>query len=240
MSAEKISTLTPPDAERARDPLYHYTLLFLAFLQGLFKQREEGNFRYSDDEELTEIVIADQITATKETVPRIITARGPAQIIPLVLDDMVKKNSLIDSRKRTVLVGIPMTFNCIAKLGTEAQELTFFIAHNIWAHRILLQRWGIHRIDKNFSISPETPTGAIFAPEIVPEGVMISLVVQFMIRWTSTMTPNNAPMVREIDTYIRNKIGTPADRLSNPHPDDLSPIRYTDPSLVKLISDKKL
>lgn len=236
MASDKIVTQTPPDAERVRDPLYYYTLLFLAFIQGLFKNRSEGSFKYSEDEELTEIVIADQITNTKETVPRIITARGPAQIIPIALDDMVTKKSRIDERKRTVLISIPMTFNCIAKIGVEAQEITFFLAHNIWAHRVLLQKWGIHRIDKNFSMSPETPTGAVFAPEVVPEGVMLSLVVPFIIRWTSTMVPNNHPKLREIDSYIRTKIGTPQDRLKNPNNDDISKMVLTDPSLIKIIA----
>jgi len=208
MASEKLLTQNTPQAlERWRDPLYYFTLLYLSFLQGIFKQREEGNYRWSEDEELTEIIIADQVTNVKETVPRIITARGPAQFMQLFCDDMVTRQLKRDERKRTALISIPMTFSIIAKIGVETQELAFFTAHNIWAHRILLQQHGIHKIDRNFSMSPETPTNAIFAPEVVPEGVMISLVVPFYIRWTSTMVPNDAPKLHDIETYLRTRLG---------------------------------
>ena len=206
MPAETILTRDFPEIPRERDPLFYFTLLFLSFIQGLFKQRPEGEYKYSEDENITEIIIADQVTAAKETVPRIITARGPANYITLFCDDMVKRSLKKDERKRTSLLSIPMTINCIAKLGIEAQELAFFIAHNIWSHRVLLQQHGIHKIDRNFSISPETPTDAIFAPSVVPEGIMVSLVVPFIVRWTVTTVPNNAPKLREIDNYITKKL----------------------------------
>jgi len=206
MAAEVILTRDFPDIPRERDPLFFFTLLFLSFIQGLFKQRPEGEYKYSEDENITEIIIADQVTAAKETVPRIITARGPANYMTLFCDDMVKRSMRTDERKRTSLISIPMTINCISKMGVEAQELAFFIAHNIWSHRILLQQHGIHKIDRNFSISPETPTDAIFAPSVVPEGIMVSLIVPFYVRWTVTTVPNNAPKLREIDNYIKNKL----------------------------------
>ena len=206
MPAETILTRDFPEIPRERDPLFYFTLLFLSFIQGLFKQRPEGEYKYSEDENITEIIIADQVTAAKETVPRIITARGPASYITLFCDDMVKRSLKKDERKRTSLISIPMTINCIAKLGIEAQELAFFIAHNIWSHRVLLQQHGIHKIDRNFSISPETPTDAIFAPSVVPEGIMVSLIVPFIVRWTVTTVPNNAPKLREIDNYITKKL----------------------------------
>ena len=207
MASERLLTQTPPlTSERWKDPLYYFTLLFLSFLQGLFKQREEGRYRWSEDAELTEIIIADQITNTKETVPRIITARGPAQFITIACDDMLSKSFRTDERKRLALISVPMTFNVIAKIGLEAQELAFFVADNIWEHRILLQQHGIHKIDRNFSISPETPTGAVFAPEVVPEGVMVSVVVPFIVRWKSTTVPNDAPKLHEITTYLKEKL----------------------------------
>lgn len=236
MPSDKLLTQIPPDAERARDPFYYYTLLFLAFLQGLFKHRPEGSYQYSDDEELTEIVIADQITNQKESVPRVITARGPAQTIPIALDDVVSKNNRIDERKRVILIGIPMTFNCIAKIGTEAQEIAHFIAHNVLAHRILLQRWGIHKVDKNIAMSPETPTNTIFQPEVVPEGVMVTVVVQIVIRWKTITAPNNSPMVRQIDAYMKSKIGSPTDRFVKPHNDDLAAIDHNSQELHKLMA----
>lgn len=227
MASEKLLTqITPQQLERWRDPLYYFTLLWLSFLQGLFKERDEGSYKWSDDDELTEIVIADQITNVKETVPRIITARGPAQFVTLFCDDMVRRSLKKNERKRTALISMPMTFNIIAKIGVEAQELAFFTAHNIWAHRVLLQQHGIHKIDRNFSMSPETPTGAIFAPEVVPEGVMVSLIVPFFVRWTVTTAPNDAPKLHELDTFIRNRFQPP--NLENPAKEVLTVVNPLD------------
>jgi hypothetical protein len=236
MASEKLLTQIPPVPERWRDPLYYFTLLFLAFLQGIFKNREEGSYKWSEDEELTEIVIADQITNFKETVPRVITARGPIQFIQLFCDDMVTRKLTKNERKRTSLISIPMTINVIAKIGIETQELAFFIAHNIWAHRILLQQHGIHKIDRNFSISPETPTGAVFAPEVVPEGVMISIIVPFIVRWTSTMVPNDAPMLHSIDSFLRTRLGPSIDKPEKDLIDKINPLEIPTPNAVEILT----
>ncbi len=207
MSSEVIPTRTAFKVERPRDPLYYFTAIFLSFLQGLFKQRPEGSYKYSEDENLTEIIISDQVSNTKETVPRIIAARGPSQIMTMFMDDMTSLSMKTEERKRTSLISIPMTINCIAKIGPEAQELAFFVAHNIWAHRFLLNQWGIHKIDRNFSISPESPTEAIFAPSVVPEGIMVTVVVPFIVRWTVITTPNNNPKVRELENHMKSQLG---------------------------------
>jgi len=229
MSSEVIVTRPAILVERENDPLYYFTALFLSFIQGIFKQRPEGSYKYSEDENLTEIVITDQVSNTKETVPRVITVRGPAQFMTMFTDDMTSMSMKTDERKRTALISIPMTINCIAKIGPEAQELAFFVSHNIWSHRILLQQFGIHKIDRNFSLSPETPTEAIFAPSVVPEGVMVSIIVPFIIRWTVVTKPNNNPKVRELDIFMRTQLepflnGKP----SNTPPIDNSVISYKD------------
>lgn len=207
MAAETILTRNFPDIKRESDPLFYFTLLFLSFIQGLFKLRPSGSYKFSEDEQLTEIIIADQVTAAKETVPRIITARGPAQFMTMFCDDMTRRSMKTDERKRTSLLSIPMTINCIAKSANEAQELAFFVAHNIWTHRILLQQHGIHKIDRNITLSPETPTDAIFAPAVVPEGIMVSVVVPFIVRWTVITYPNDSPKTRQIDSFMRQKLG---------------------------------
>ena len=82
-----MSGLVEPHG-RGEDPLFHYTRIYLLFLQGLFQQFPEGSYRWSDDERLSEIVITDQVPIPRERVeqrPAIVAMRGPTQFANLSL-----------------------------------------------------------------------------------------------------------------------------------------------------------
>ena len=91
--------------DRNRDHLKYYTMLFIAFLQGYFKQNDQGQFRWSDDLEQTEIVICDQdADLTDKYLPRIVTVRGPSSPLPMWFGDEGEPyTNATGAKKRTIL-----------------------------------------------------------------------------------------------------------------------------------------
>lgn len=202
-----IHEIIAPPLERHTDPLFYYTKLFIVFLQGIFKNRDEGDFKFNEDANTTEILIADQANGFTDTnQPRIITARGPVSMLPLYMNDMVTRDNL-QIKKRTILVQTSMTFNVIAKFGLEAQKIAWIVAHALSDYYLTLQQFGIHKVFRSITVSPETPSGAVFSPEVVPEGVLIQVTVPYVIRWTITQSPTDKFAARELNTYIKNKTG---------------------------------
>src|SRR3954463_8520027 len=206
MSAEAQAPGLPDPVGRGEEPLYHYTRIYLLFLQGLFKQFATGNYRWSDDETLSEIAITDQVPIPKDVIekrPAIVTMRGPAQFANLSLDQMRKVNARTGMKERTDLIGCTMSLNCIAKQGVEAQRIGWIVMRHLRTFKEMIQRTGFHKIADELSMSPESPPGALIAGEGDPEAVMVTVYSPFFVQWTEEVTPLYAPIAQVIQAHLR-------------------------------------
>ena len=197
--------------DRNRDHLKYYTMLFIAFLQGYFKQNDQGQFRWSDDLEQTEIVICDQdADLTDKYLPRIVTVRGPSSPLPMWFGDEGEPyNNATGAKKRTILIQSSITFHCIAVTGLEAQQLAYRVYRAIHEYYMTLQRFGIHKVIRSMQISPETPANAVFSPEVISEGRLIMVTVPFIYRNTIVSTPSNFAAARELSLHMQISMTTP-------------------------------
>src|SRR4051812_30766259 len=124
------------------DPLYHYTRLFVRFLQVVFESFPKGSYHWSLDESNTDITISDQATIARDTVekrPAILVARGPVAYGNLSLDQFAGphfkkgedgKPELVPNmdyksgrRRHTDLCSGSVSFNCLSKEGIEAGRI---------------------------------------------------------------------------------------------------------------------
>jgi hypothetical protein len=198
---------------RGEEPLYHFTRIYLLFLQGLFKQFPEGSYRWSDDEKLSEICITDQVPIPRARIeqrPAIVAMRGPAQFGNTSLDQMRNVDSHTGMKERTDLVACTMSLNCIAKMGPEAQRIAWIVMSNIREMKILLQRAGMHKVGDDVSMNPETPPGAMMQGEGDPEFVMVTVHSPFFFQWTVKSTPADAIKLREIQVHLNSALLPPA------------------------------
>lgn len=205
MSAERIGAGQPEPQGRGEDPLFHFTRLFILFLQGLFKQFPEGSYRWSEDEQLSELVITDQVPVPRDRIeqrPAIITMRGPAQFSNLSLDQMRTVDDKTGMKERSDLVACTMSINCIAKQGLEAQRLGWAVMSNIRNFKTLLQRAGLHKVGDEISVGPESSPGSLISPEPDPEMAMVTVQIPCFFQWTVKMTPLDAVNLREIEMHM--------------------------------------
>jgi hypothetical protein len=206
MTTEHITTGLPEPQGRGEDPLYHFTRIYLLFLQGLFKQFPEGSYRWSPDTNgNSEIMITDQIPIPRDEVerrPHIVTMRGPAQFANLSHDNMRTVDDRTGMKERTDLVSCTMSINCMAKLGVEAQRLAWIVMSNIRNFKTLLQRAGFHKLGDELSIGPESTPGSLVSPEVDSEMAMVTVQSPFFFQWTVRTTPLDAPSLRVIEQHM--------------------------------------
>lgn len=194
-----------PDG-RGEDPLFHYTRIYLLFLQGLFKQFPPGCYRWAENEEDSEVMITDQAPIPRDRIeqrPAIITMRGPAQFANMSLDNMRDVNAKTGEKERTDLVACTMTINCLAKAGLEAQRIAWIVMRHLRTFKTLIQRSGVHKIGDSVSVGPESPSGSLVQPE--PDSELVNVVVQspFFFQWTERVVPTDAPLVQNIEAHMR-------------------------------------
>lgn len=143
------------------DPLYHSTRVLLGFTQGLFKILPKGHYRWSPNMEETEIIITDQDAITAESVahtPAILTIQGQASFMNVAMHSRETVNISTGNQVHRDVVTTSITFNCISRNGVEASRLAWFLASQIKALRVFLQRNGpFVRIGHDVIIGAEQP-----------------------------------------------------------------------------------
>ncbi len=207
MSADAIAPGLPPEPGLGEEPLSHFARVYALFCQGLFQQRPAGDYKWSDDDHISEIFVTDQVPIPRDNIerrPAIVTMRGQAQWGNTSLDQMRTVDARTGAKERTDLVACTMTLNCIAKMGTEAQRIAWILMRHLRDFRVMLQRvGGFHQVADNISVGPESPPGAIIAGEGDIEAVMVSVYSPFYFQWTERVTPLTAPSAQSIEAHLR-------------------------------------
>lgn len=212
MTAERSSVPGVPDPQGlGEDPYLYYTKVYLSYLQGLFRQFPSGSWKWSDNEEDTEIMITDQAPVPRDRIeqrPAIVTMRGPAQFAGMTLDQLRSVDRRTGAREHTDIVACTMTINCIAKGGLEAQRLGWIVQRHLGIAngKRLLQKYKIFKIADNIGLSGETPPGALVAPEPTPEMVNVCVSSPFFFQWTERVTPLDAPAFEAAEMYMQTAL----------------------------------
>ena len=131
------------------------------------------------------------------------TMRGPAQFANIALDQLREQDGTTGEREHTDLVSSTMAINCMSKVGLEAQRIAWIVMRFLRTFKRLLQRTGgFHQVGERVTVGPETPPGALVAPEADSELVNVIVHSPFFFQWTERVTPTNAQLVQSIEASI--------------------------------------
>ena len=147
------------------DPMYFATRTLVGFTQGLFNQLPPGQYHWSSDPDETEIVITDAMPITIESLsmrPAIITMQGQAGFLNSTMRSLEGINVGTGHHVFRDIIQGSATFNCVSRNGVEASRLAWFVASQIKALRVFLQRHGpFVRIGHDVNILGEQPAGLL-------------------------------------------------------------------------------
>jgi hypothetical protein len=167
MSTEKLTERLPErvQEERDEDPLSHAARTYLYFLRVLFESRPAGYYRWTEDNETTEVLIADQGPVGIEVmdrIPAVISERGDFSFSAIALDQHRFTNPTTGDREHADLLSGNMVIHCVAREGLEATRLACIVARGIIRfRRELTILGGFHEIRPNVVIGRESPAGAL-------------------------------------------------------------------------------
>jgi hypothetical protein len=213
MSDGKIQTGPPQPQGVGEDPLFHFTKVFVRFLQIIFSTFESGSFKWQPDLELTDIIIADQgqlARAVTEKRPAIICMRGPASWSNVAIDQLVKYDITTGTRSHTDLIASSMIYNCIGSEGLEAQRIAWISSYATRVLKRNLMRAGLHRVGENIEMGPEEDTGALNV-DSDKESPLVRVSVPFFFQDSWTVAPVDKLLLNDLNFKLTSEVNYPAE-----------------------------
>lgn len=211
MSGEKIPDRDPQDPKESfvEDPLGHVSRSYLFFLQRLFSAFPAGNYRWTDDDETTEIVFSDQEALEPSLlgrVPGVVAVRGPFSWANLGMDQMMTRNVRTGASTHTDLMMGSMTLNVISDKGTVATKLAGIIHSGLCYFRNQLIRiGGFHHVGVDPAISPEQPAGGLVLGDSDHDFVVVSVQSSVHLQRTWSMELLDADILEAVNADLQAK-----------------------------------
>ncbi len=201
-----------PETSFQYNPLTHVRVLFVRFIQGLFRAAPVGSYRYSDDPELTEIYVADEgeiDAAVVERMPAVSLVRGPVQFFSLGIDDLEKYDFATGKKTKGILLPGTMTINVCAKVSLESEAVAFIIADHLWLLRDLMMQQGFFEIGRGIQIGSPSSAGSIIANDMGKEMYCTPVSVPYQFSRLSSFTPLGREIIKSIEQCLTVRPGAP-------------------------------
>lgn len=206
VGSSKVQTSSPLGTDEVsawgENPLFHVTRLCISFLQNLFKQAPDGEFRWDQDRQITQLVVTDELPLHSEQVnkrPAIVTVRSPVQWQGVGLEQRRDESLRTGARVHTDLISGHMTFNCLSRVKVEAEQLGWLVARHLWILHRLFMKVGFHKMGHRVQILSATPAGALISGDTEGEIHNVPVISPYEFQWTERITPLNLDMLNEVE-----------------------------------------
>lgn len=212
MSDAKISSGVPQPQGVGEDPLFHYTRLFVRFLQVVFSTFEKGAYRWEPDLELTDIVISDQGVFGNSVVekrPSIVCMRGGASWSNVSMDQFKSFDFKTGTRSHTDLIASSMVYHCMSREGLEAQRIAWIAAYATRVLKRNLMRAGLHRVGENVDMGPESDAGSLLG-DSGKELQLVSVSVPFFFQDSYSIAPVDNLLLKDLNLRLTSEVNSPA------------------------------
>lgn len=195
-----------PESSFKYNPLMHIRVLFVRFIQGLFSYAPEGNYRWTSDDETTEIYVTDEEViqpTVVERVPTVSLTRGPIQFYNLGLDDLEEYDFALDRKIKGVLIPGTMTVNCCSRVALESEFIAMVISDHLWTLRDLLMKQGFFEVGRGIQIGSPSKAGSIIGGDRGDEFFCTPVSVPYQFPRLSSVTPLNQRVVQGIEQLLQ-------------------------------------
>jgi hypothetical protein len=193
------------------DPTYQAVRTMIGFCQGIFKALPNARYRWSPDDENTQILITGAYPLKAETLnrrPAIVVGHSQTQIMNTSLGSFETQRFETGNNVYRDLLATTIVFNCVATTGHEASSLAWFVASNLRALRPLIQRLGpFTQMGQEVSIGIESPPGALLQDSTDTTAIAVPVMAQTYIphRWEVLNPAYQVDAIRLSADTIQNK-----------------------------------
>ena len=193
------------------DPTYHAVRTMIGFCQGIFKALPNAKYRWSPDEENTQVLITGAYPLKAQTIsrrPAIVVGHSQTQIMNTSMGSFEGQRYHTGNNVYRDLLATTIVFNCVATTGHEASTLAWFIASNLRALRPLIQRMGpFTQMGQQVSIGIESPPGALLQDTTDSTAIAVPVMAQTYIphRWEVLNPAYQVDAIRLSTDTIKSK-----------------------------------
>lgn len=196
-------TILPEQADvlkddRGNDPEAWLARRMILFCQLVFRDRDPGDFHWSDDEDSTEILITDQVPmpmSSAEQRPIIQLVISTQQHQNLTLDHLEKYDLRTGQRTHVDLLSGQASFNIHAKFDTTARRVARYVMRDLVQQRRELTKLAqLHFVGHVVNIGPSSPPGALVQAGSDVESTMVAVMFPFFYAEKWIVTPKMIPL----------------------------------------------
>ena len=177
-----------PDEDRT----YRALKAFILFSKGLFQTRPVGHWRWSRDQNETEIVITSDVPldlARQQNRPAIIVELENVRWAAISPSQTMQQSFLRGTRTFSDLMATGVTFHCLGRTGEAARGIAWLLFKYIPLFRRQIQTAGrIHGIETGIQMGKESKPGQLVTGGAWPEWVEVSLSVPIYIQETTRIS----------------------------------------------------
>lgn len=166
------------------------------FLQIVFSKKKSGTLRYMDDEELTEIKIADQYAYQLEatdTRPAIIATRGPVSWGASGINSMQTMDLRTNTSTNTDFLVGSVSLSCISRVGIEAENIAADVFSLIKYFKPTLMKFGFLNV-RSVSVGPEQLISAPGEPDLF----LVTVLMQCQVQKNWILEPKAAAELKKV------------------------------------------
>lgn len=208
MQVETINPRPTADSLYDKDKLSQAVKAFILFTQGIFRIfGPESGHQWTPDPESTQVEISSEEPISGEQTnqrPRIVIVRGPAQIPSLSMSQTRQLSFSAPDFHFMEMIRTSISITVTAREGLEAQALAMYIMGMIPCFRAeIIRLGGLHDIDNQLTLSPETTLGQIVPGSSTPEWKAVQLSFGISIPVRLGVEPANfSSILRDVTTQM--------------------------------------
>jgi len=191
-------------------PLRHLQRLTLLFLRELFKAAPEGYWHWEDDEEKTEIIITRDVPVEEAVVmkrPVIALVRSAVGWSGLGMDQLLHEDVRTGERTHVDMMSGNLTFNCLARVPSEAEDIAWLVASHVWLLRRVLLKLGFHDIGQRCQVFAPSPPGSLVQGAAKEETINVPAVTPFQFSWGAKVLEEDVPVLQAVETRLTAAVG---------------------------------
>lgn len=193
------------------DRVYYAVRAMIIWLQGLFRTRPKGHYRWDIDPELSEIIITAHDPYESDRTnkrPNIVVSRTQMTNANTSIGQTLSPGIFSESTTYTDLMQGSLIITVIAREGLEAQNLAYSLFRLIPVFRGVLNRAGrMTTLPGRMSMTPEMPYSDVSPASSAPHRRAISLVLPISIQdHFSIDSGQHSSFLHAVDVYVNEEL----------------------------------
>jgi len=199
-----IEKLSPQELSWAGSPVLYIRQIITGFIQGIYENVSEANYRWSDDPNASKIFISASTPVDAKAFgqrPVIAVSRSAIQFSATAIGGIESMSAKDGSIVRSDMLTTMLIAQHISTKEAEAEEMAFYTFEQVWANQEVLAHYNLV-LSANPAVEQPAPAGSLVEGDVKGMwAVPVILPVRLVRRVRSI--PMGDPIMKRVSYRIR-------------------------------------